>query len=212
MLLITFSLSILSKLADTEIPLMRDQIFSTVHTSDLLLSSQYLKPKGFQSQESDTQNTWKLLQDVMYFSITFGCVHLWAEAASPLYLSNHLWGKILFFACGMCCSLCSAAAGDYTYLQHPARCRQTQSQSPLTQEMLFLPSSSGTPSLWHLAHLLPWCWSPFAHNPLVHLDLVFNPLVPLYSCNPTLGSSGFFHLLLFLQTSRQNRPDPGLCK
>lgn len=73
---ITFNLSILSKLADMEVSIMRNQVFSTVHTSDLLLSSQYLKPKGFQSQESDTQNNWKLeanppnLQDVMC------CAHL----------------------------------------------------------------------------------------------------------------------------------------
>lgn len=56
---ITFNPSILLKTADMEISL-RDQIFSTVHTSDFLLSSQYLKPKGFQSQESDTQNNQKL--------------------------------------------------------------------------------------------------------------------------------------------------------
>lgn len=64
---ITFSPSILSKLVDMEISLKKDQIFSTAHTLDFLLSSQYLKPRGFQSQESDTQNTRKLEANLPQF-------------------------------------------------------------------------------------------------------------------------------------------------
>lgn len=173
---------------------MRNQVFSTVHTSDFLLSSQYLKlvSKARNQTPKIPGSKPPNLQDVMC------CSYLWAEAAYPLCLANHLWGKIVFFTRGMCCSLCLAAVGNYVYLQHPARCRQTRSHSPLTQEMLFLPSSSGTPFLWPLAHLLPWCLSPVAHNLLVHHDPVFNSLVPtstpLYSYNPILFSSGFFSI------------------
>lgn len=57
------SLPFLSNLADKEIPLRRNQIFSTVHTLDFFINLafffQFYEPKDFQSQESDTQNTWK---------------------------------------------------------------------------------------------------------------------------------------------------------
>lgn len=105
---------------------------------------------------------------------------------------------------------CSAAVGNYTYFQHPARCRQTQSQSPLTQEMLFLPSSSGTPSLWHLAHLLFWCWLPVAHNLFILTCFLIPCSLVLLQSHPGFFSFFFISYSSFKPPGRIDLT--GLCK
>lgn len=115
---ITFSPSIISKLPDTEISL-RDQIFSTVHSSDFLLSYQYPKPRAFKARKqkpkylevgSKTSKIYKMsciLQSLL-------AIFLFEQELPTLYVSQIISElKFHFFTRGMC-SLCLAAVGNYT--------------------------------------------------------------------------------------------------
>lgn len=176
---------------------MRDQIFSTVCTLDffinfLVLWTQGLRkpgiihPKYFKvrSKKTPSYNTFHIFQPLWV------CSSLRGSCLPPRHLSKHLWAKILFFTSGIC-PLCYSNCWDHPYLHHPARHRETSSQSPLRRQTLLLPGSSGTRSPAHSGHLLPLMLWPVAHKPLVDLDLFFNSLVPSHPCNPTLDSSIF---------------------